>query len=369
MGTSANPIGRIAIVSAIFVVAVMVVYYVFKPDQGQIAFGISLVAVVVAAFIYLVYARMNTVQRTGYMSLLFMILVAIMLPFFFLAQAKVNADRTQAQYLKTLAYGASLYTTYCATCHGLLGQGIGAPQLNNSLQYVAPGVSGADQLKNPGLEQLTQDDITRIITGGITDPTKGPTTYLMPQWGEQYGGPMNADDINALMLLITSGSPTLLQKYAQPTNLNGFTFVQNYLVNSPTLPNSYQNYQAQLAALSQPQGAPADFTTSKAVTIPVIDTPSSATSLYGFLVTDPVTGKPNNIVQIKVGTTVTWDNKSSALHSVTSGNSTTGDAHTWVSDDALAVGSTYQVTFTKTGTFPYYCKYHNGMVGVIIVVP
>lgn len=359
MGTSANPIGRVAIFVALGITALMIVYYAAFGGDGRVAFGISMIVAITAAFVYLIYARMNVVQRTGTMSLLFMVLVAIMLPFFFLAQTKVNSDRTVSQYNQQLHYAAGLYTTYCSACHGLLGQGLGAPQLNNGLQQRQGG--------NPTLDQFTATDINRIITAGIVDASK-PTVYLMPQWGQDYGGPLNADDVNALTALVMSSDTTLRKKAAPPLSINGFDFVPLYLATDPKLPNSRQNYQNQLAALNAPQGQPADFTNVKTLTIPILDTPTSPVSLYGFLVTDPKTQQPNNLVQVKVGTTITWDNKSSALHSVTSGNPTTGDANVWPSAD-VAIGKQFTLTFNKAGTFFYYCKYHPTMIGEIVVVP
>ena len=364
MGTSANPIGRAAIFGALIISVLMGFYYFLANGDGQIAFGLIVIVWSIAGFMYLIFARMNTVQRTGYMSLLFMILVAIMLPFLFLSQATLANSRDAQQYTKTLHYAAGLYTTYCSACHGLLGQGIGAPQLNNSLQQKLPG--------NPVLDTFTPTDINRFITAGIVD-SAAPKTYLMPQWGQDYGGPLNVDDVNALTLLITSGSPSLLKKNPAPSNIttNGFDFVPSFLINSTITPspaNSFQLYNEELAALNAPQGVPADFTAVKTLTIPILDTPTSATSLYGFLVTDPKTQQPNNLVEVKIGTVITWDNKSSALHSVTSGAPGTGDANTWPTFD-VAVGKQGTLTFNKAGTFYYYCKYHTSMIGEIVVVP
>ena len=68
---------------------------------------------------------------------------------------------------------------------------------------------------------------------------------------------------------------------------------------------------------------------------------------------------------IPVGTTVTWTNQDQAGHTATSdtGAFDTGN---------VAAGQSMSITFSKAGTFPYYCKYHGGpggagMSGTIIV--
>jgi plastocyanin len=63
---------------------------------------------------------------------------------------------------------------------------------------------------------------------------------------------------------------------------------------------------------------------------------------------------------ISAGTTITWTNKESSTHTVTSDNALfeSGD---------MAKGKTFSFTFSNTGTFKYHCKYHAGMTAEIIV--
>jgi len=68
---------------------------------------------------------------------------------------------------------------------------------------------------------------------------------------------------------------------------------------------------------------------------------------------------------IPVGTTVTWRHTGSMVHTVTSG--TRGNPSGLFNSGDMNNGDTFQFTFSSTGTFPYYCTYHNGMNGTIIV--
>lgn len=65
-------------------------------------------------------------------------------------------------------------------------------------------------------------------------------------------------------------------------------------------------------------------------------------------------------LKIKVDTQVIWTNDSSAVHTVTS------DTLLFNTND-LAINQVFTVTFTKPGTYPYYCNFHTNMIGTIIV--
>ena len=70
---------------------------------------------------------------------------------------------------------------------------------------------------------------------------------------------------------------------------------------------------------------------------------------------------------VKVGTTVTWTNNDSTPHNVIADN---GE----FSSNTLQQNDTFSFTFTKAGTYAYYCSFHggsggNGMAGVVVVEP
>ena len=63
---------------------------------------------------------------------------------------------------------------------------------------------------------------------------------------------------------------------------------------------------------------------------------------------------------VKAGTTVTWTNGDNVVHNV-------------IADDAsfksadMKYGYTYSHSFDTKGTFGYYCSYHSGMKGTVVV--
>lgn len=66
------------------------------------------------------------------------------------------------------------------------------------------------------------------------------------------------------------------------------------------------------------------------------------------------------VIQVPVGTTVTWTNEDHAPHTVTFA---TGMANSGM----LKTGQSFRYTFTSPGTFRYVCAYHPGMVATVIV--
>jgi nitrite reductase (NO-forming) len=72
---------------------------------------------------------------------------------------------------------------------------------------------------------------------------------------------------------------------------------------------------------------------------------------------------------VSKGTTVTWTNKDSTLHTVTSGSPESGNSGTGTEFDSsyLAAGKTFQHQFNIAGTFDYYCTLHPYMKGKVVV--
>jgi len=69
---------------------------------------------------------------------------------------------------------------------------------------------------------------------------------------------------------------------------------------------------------------------------------------------------------ITAGTEITWINKDSFNHTVTSG--TPGNPDKLFSSNVIGSGGTYKHTFNTPGTYNYYCSLHQDvMTGIIIV--
>ena len=64
---------------------------------------------------------------------------------------------------------------------------------------------------------------------------------------------------------------------------------------------------------------------------------------------------------IPVGAKVTWTNKDDVPHTVVSTN------NAFTHSPALDTDESFSYTFTKSGTYEYYCSVHPKMVGKIVV--
>src|SRR6185369_3453896 len=70
-------------------------------------------------------------------------------------------------------------------------------------------------------------------------------------------------------------------------------------------------------------------------------------------------------IAIEPGQSIIWLNDDTMDHTSTSGPEGSPDGN-WSSGN-LAPGATFAHTFAAAGTFPYYCEYHSGMVGQVVV--
>jgi len=89
----------------------------------------------------------------------------------------------------SLEEGQDLYTTYCSACHGIFGEGGQNPSRAGD---IIPPISSSEYLS-------TRDNNTlyNIISQG--QPNIG-----MSPFGSEYGGPLNEDQINAIVAYIRS---------------------------------------------------------------------------------------------------------------------------------------------------------------------
>jgi len=323
-------------------------------DPLQAAVGIIAMLVVVGGLLYLIYLRTNAVEKTGYGALIMLSLVSLMIPIFWIMESNTETGYKIEQFSKNVTYGAQLFAQYCYQCHGTQGQGRVGPKLNG----------------NAAVNTLSDADVIRIISGGVYDPANpgDSSKAFMPAWSDRFGGPLTDTDIQNLFLLIRSSDPGYLSKNGYPTNSNGFNQVKTIL--QTTNPTVYETAVAQEGAGQF--GAPVDMTSKNAITINITNpSPTSTCSPACF---DPIN------IKVKVGTVITWVNKSTTPHTVTAITDPTskkiaaqifdsGINHLINPNDTF----TYKVTmaaynFNSSHTVPYYCQIHPGMVAELTIV-
>lgn len=89
----------------------------------------------------------------------------------------------QKLFAEEMRLGARTYTSQCAQCHGVNGEGLVGPALNDN--------------------QLPEDALTRIIERGIPHST-------MTAWSLEEGGPLQEYAIQHLVLFVTNWDDDLL---------------------------------------------------------------------------------------------------------------------------------------------------------------
>src|SRR6266478_559570 len=325
----------------------------------QAAVGIIVLLVTVGALLYIFISRTNAVEKTGYGALIMLSIVSLLIPAFWILESNNQAVANLDQHTTAVQRGAALYAQYCFQCHGINGQGQTGPKLNG----------------NTAVNNLSDADILRIISGGIANTTD-PSKLLMPAWLDQYGGPLTQVQIQYLFELIRSADPAYLTKNGYPTGpgTNGFDQVPTELKSSN--PTAYQTAVAQATVFAGTGqfGAPVDMTNKQSITIDIIQPPAGATC------TPACFAIPN--VKVKVGTTITWVNKSTTGHTVTAivgENPSSPTPAPQIFDSGvtslIATGQsyTYKVdtaayNFNKDHVVVYYCQVHPVMVAALTIV-
>ena len=74
-----------------------------------------------------------------------------------------------------------------------------------------------------------------------------------------------------------------------------------------------------------------------------------------------------NPIEIKAGDSVTWTNDDNDIHTVTSGSSEGPTIGQEFDSGAIASGDSFTHKFEKTGTYEYFCSFHESMIGKVVV--
>jgi mono/diheme cytochrome c family protein len=111
-------------------------------------------------------------------------------------QRTAMQEREAALKGREIEAGADNYGQYCVGCHGKQGEGIPS---------VAPAINRRDLLdgsyqKRIGWAGNVPDFLRNTIAAGRPAPSRPDLfTVRMPTWSNQYGGPMRADQVDALV--------------------------------------------------------------------------------------------------------------------------------------------------------------------------
>lgn len=110
--------------------------------------------------------------------------------------------------------GQTIYAQYCIQCHGPKGEGCIGPALNRDAWH--PVLANGD--KNPNADDAAHDFMKKVIQRGR--PSNQPGVQ-MPPWGLADAGPLNDQEIEAVISFIQYGDfDRTLESAASATGLN-----------------------------------------------------------------------------------------------------------------------------------------------------
>jgi len=107
--------------------------------------------------------------------------------------------RARALEGRTIETGADLYSRYCSNCHGRRGEGVApvAPALNRKDLFDG---RRANQVRWTGsLESFLK---SAIVAGRPIQSRPDLYSARMPTWGSEFGGPLRADHVSALIAFV-----------------------------------------------------------------------------------------------------------------------------------------------------------------------
>lgn len=138
--------------------------------KGYIALGSASVALAIAFFAYLGFT-----------------------------ESRRMAEFNEAFHARQIENGAGLFASACSPCHGETGRGSAR----------APALNVGDLFNGTRLQSFawpgTLEDYLRLrISAGVPRPSSGAESYpeRMPTWGQEYGGPLRKDQVEALVAFI-----------------------------------------------------------------------------------------------------------------------------------------------------------------------
>lgn len=73
------------------------------------------------------------------------------------------------------------------------------------------------------------------------------------------------------------------------------------------------------------------------------------------------------LAKIKTGTTISWENPTATLHSITHDGCTTGQRCAFDSGP-IGPNQTFSISDLPPGSYPYHCSFHPIMRGILVVL-
>ncbi|GCE06609.1 cupredoxin domain-containing protein [Dictyobacter aurantiacus] len=319
----------------------------------QAVVGIIILLVVVGGLLYIFYSRSNAVEKTGFGSIIMLGLVALMIPVFWIVEGGNQVQATNNQQNLAIERGMHTYANNCTlNCYAIV---------NNKVQNAT--YNGYDMSY---FSSQTDDNLRRIISAGIYNPkaVNQPANPNAIPKADTYGGALLSNDIDYLMAFIRSTDPKNHEK-------NGLDGLPDYLqANNTTLYNAAVTYGKEGQF-----GTAQDMSNQSSITLTIVDPGTNGVTCQS----QSGCFTPIN-VKVKVGTKITWVNKSKLAHTVVAVQGQDiaqpkAASQIFDSKKQIATGDSFTYTVTDaaynlnsdTHRLLYYCSIHPDMVAQLVI--
>jgi plastocyanin len=324
----------------------------------QTAIGLIVLIIVIGGLLYIVNSKTNAVEKTGLGSVIMLAIVALIIPVLWIAEGGNQASATASQNSLAIERGMEVYSNACADqCYAIVTDKNGKDSVTNALW---------DGYPMSHFWSMTDDDLRVAVASGNYNPQAiyQPANLNSVPRSDEYGGAISSSQIDYLMAFIRSTNPAT-------KGTNGLTLLPSYLqLNSAT------TYAAAVTLGKEGQfGAATDLSKQKAVTLQIVNPGTDGVkcqSQQGCFT-------PINVT-VKVGTKITWINKSSLAHTVVAVQGTDISkpqpaSQIFESKTQIPSGGTFSYTVTEaaynfnaTHNVLYYCSIHPDMVAQLNIV-
>ena len=324
----------------------------------QTAIGLIILVIVIGGLLYIVYSKTNAVEKTGLGSVIMLAIVSLMIPVFWIAEGNNQATATASQNELAIERGMQVYSTCPQKCFAIVTDKNGKDSIANALW---------DGYPLSHFWSMTDDNLRVAVASGNYNPQaiyQPPNLNAVPR-SDEYGGAISSSQVDYVMAFIRSTNPA-------NKGTNGLVLLPSYLkLNSAT------TYAGAVTLGKEGQfGAATDLSKQKAVTLQIVDPGTDGVkcqSQQGCFT-------PINVT-VKVGTKITWINKSKLAHTVvavqgTDISSPKPASQIFETKQQIPSGGTFTYTVTEaaytfnasTHAVLYYCSIHPDMVAQLNIV-
>ncbi len=163
---------------------------------------------------------MGAVQKLATVVIIGLTALAVLLVLSLADEPNRRAAEAEEQEHVAIERGIETYITYCLTCHGPAGEGSEAGE-----GWIGKPIGGntTATLTNQSTDPVTRSEREtfirlRIHGGQPIGCTQQGATCIMPSWGEDFGGELNDEQIEELVLMIQNVDWDLVYNDAIETN-------------------------------------------------------------------------------------------------------------------------------------------------------